>query len=508
MRIYMVHYHLRPGGVRRVMDMLMPAVLRHGGADRLILASGEAPDAAWLAKTRHVMGVPVEVRVRRPLGYIAEQPEWPDGGARRLSRAVREVLRDAAPGDVIWLQNPLIGRNHAAIRAFSRQAAARKCRLVFHHHDFWMDGRWSRWTDIRRCGVRSVAGAARVLDTGRAPTVHLAINRRDASALVRRMGPRAQWLPDPLGSGAQPNAAAVREARRWLLKQTVGTGRLWVAPCRLLRRKNLAESLLIMRWLHPDATLLTTAGVTSIAEKAYANALEDAAERHHWPLRLGVLSGRTRAPGIDAIMAAADVLVMTSIQEGFGLPYIEAARAERPLVCRLLPHVTDDLARLGLRFPAGYSDIVISTDLFDADAEQRRQARRFAAWRSSLPRALRHRVRGPDFAASRAEAVFSRLTLAAQLEVLAHPPEITRTASLPLNPWLTAWCGRPPTPMRCPARLLRALDPARLAAQWWRAVRTAVPVGSKVRLDLLQDDLMRMFLAHAHEHPLLWTSEP
>src|SRR5690606_14151715 len=130
---------------------------------------------------------------------------------------------------------------------------------------------------------------------------------------------------------------------------------------RLVRRKNVAEALLLARWLRPDAWLMTTDGARSGDEQPYQRRLEEAARRHGWRLRIGVLAGREGpgAPRVPELMAASEALLLTSVQEGFGLTYLEAAAAGRPLLARRLPNVFPDLRRLGFRFPQAYDEVLV-----------------------------------------------------------------------------------------------------------------------------------------------------
>jgi hypothetical protein len=215
-------------------------------------------------------------------------------------------------------------------------------------------------------------------------------------------------------------------------------------PCRLLRRKNIGEALLLTRWLRPEAWLITTAGVTSPDEQPYSDRLRRAAARHGWPLRMSLLD-RTgaEAPGIADLLGASEAVLLTSLQEGFGLPYIEAAVAQRALIARNLPNIAPDLAAWGLRFPQSYDELLVQSALFDRRRERSRQKQLFQEWRKTLPRAARARAGEPMFlkldAAGEDAVPFSRLTLTAQLEVLEHPAPACWDACAPLNPWLHGW---------------------------------------------------------------------
>jgi hypothetical protein len=288
---------------------------------------------------------------------------------------------------------------------------------------------------------------------------------------------------------------------------------VWLLPCRLLRRKNVAEACLLTRWLRPEAWLVTTGGVSSADEQAYATRLEEAARAGGWRLRLSMLAGAEGAkPSVPELLVASEAVVLTSVQEGFGLPFLEAAAAGRPLVARAIPNIAPDLARFGFRFPQCYAELLVDPRLFDWAAERHRQRELFQNWRSQLPKKCQELSGKPAvLAALRPRAVsFSRLTLSAQLEVLAHPPEMSWKLCALLNPFLGQWRKRAakgrleanPWPREAdgwlggPAygkrfhELVRLREGASLAA------------GAGVRA---QEEFIRARLEKDHLFPLLWS---
>src|SRR5213075_2873742 len=187
---------------------------------------------------------------------------------------------------------------------------------------------------------------------------HVAINQADAAILSRHFAKRAGWLPNLTEPAPAPPPARVRAARNWLGQELADDAPVWLLPCRLLRRKNIAEALMLTRWLRPEAWLVTTGGVSSANEQAYANRLEAAVEQQGWRLRLGLLRGNDSGqPEVDDLLTACEVVLLTSIQEGFGLATLEAAAARRPLIARALPNVAPDLRRFGFRFPQCYPEL-------------------------------------------------------------------------------------------------------------------------------------------------------
>jgi len=511
-----VHSHYRPGGVRRVIELALPgltAALRPRVSE-IVLAGGEAPDAGWLAGVRVTAGaVPVIAAIDPALGYVSEQRLKPALAARRIRAAFERILDGMTPGGaLVWAHNLGLGRNLLLAQALPVLCAAHGVPLVLHQHDWWFDNRWARWPEMRQSGFRTLAAVADAILPAPAGVRHATINQADAAMLGKFFGRSAGWLPNPAAPTGRPAVAQVRRARRWLRSTLGDDGPVWIVPCRLLRRKNLAEALLLTRWLRPEAWLVTTGQVSSADERDYATALDGAARRHGWRLRLSVLGGgETDKPAVNALVAASEVVLLTSLQEGFGLPNLEAAAAGRPLIARTLPNIAPDLARFGFRFPQAYDDLWIDCSLFNLRAEQRRQAERWRAWRGGLPASSRALAGRPALVAGRAlpEAVpFSRLTLTAQLEVLAHPAGESWARCLPHNPWLARWRRRAAAgdlqPSAWPKGASRWLDGAAYARRFVRLLRAPtkpLPADAGRRA---MAAFIREKLAGANQYPLLW----
>jgi hypothetical protein len=240
-------------------------------------------------------------------------------------------------------------------------------------------------------------------------------------------------------------------------------------------------------------------------------------QRHGWRLRLGLLQGDESAkPTVEELIAACEAVMFTSIQEGFGLPSLEAAAARRPLIARRLPNIAPDLARFGFRFPQSYDELLVSPHLFDWRAEVARQVRLFREWLEQLPRPCRQWAGGPVVLATRhapRPVSLSRLTLTAQLEVLARPSEESWALCAPLNPFLRPWRA-------LAARgALRVTPWPRTAARWLggpayarRLARLLEAVSGAKLNPLAARNAQRQFLAErlsaSNLYPLLWSTDP
>ncbi len=472
--LVVVHFHLRPGGVRRVIEMALPEIVRAGGVPRVTLLVGEGGAEGWVAGLRaevRAAGAELELVVDARCGY--------GGGVAEAAVGTDRMRGGIGAGDVVWAHNLGLGRNLWLAREAVRWAEA-GARVVSHHHDFWFENRWARWGEMRAGGGGSLEEIGNVIFS---PALrHVVINGLDARGLEG-----AEVWPNPVSrlSGVD-DAAAETTTRRCLRERWGINGEYWVAATRSLRRKNLAEAVLLHRWLRPEGWLVTTAGVSSAAESGYARALDEAAREGGWRVRFSVLAGdggideERRCPTVEEVVGAAEAVVMTSVQEGFGLPYLEAAAAGKPLVARRLPNVMPDLEGWGLGFPQSYEEVWVAAGLLDLEAEAGRQAEIFARWCGGLPDEVRGMATEPQwFFAEDSELMkgltprvatprvaFGRLTLAGQLEVLAVDPELSWAACAGLNPELVKWMGEL-RPTRWPAGVEAELGVGAYAGRFW-----------------------------------------
>lgn len=123
---------------------------------------------------------------------------------------------------------------------------------------------------------------------------------------------------------------------------------------RFVRPKGVADLLEAFRRLaagHPAATL-TLAGSRTFSDPEYLAALRAAADtpdlrdrvRFHFDRPAGELAG---------LYAGADVLVLPSYHEGFGVPIVEALAAGCYVICSDAGAAPETAGGLGLVFPAG-----------------------------------------------------------------------------------------------------------------------------------------------------------
>jgi glycosyltransferase involved in cell wall biosynthesis len=344
-RLAIVHYHLRRGGVTRVIE--------HAAAslpdDRVatVVLSGEAPSGPKgpaVGRQRVVGG----------LGYAG--PDAPHD-ARRLADDLERAARDALGGlpDLWHIHNHALGKNPALPGAVF-ELAGRGARLLLHLHDFAEDGRPAMYHRLKQAAGGEGPALYPVADH-----VHYAVlNDRDCTFLREACGEaaRVHFLPNAVWveQATAPEPAAAPPSRG---------GRLFLYPTRAIRRKNLGELLLWAAVAGPgDRFAATLAPENPEARPIYEEWVRFAGELDlPVDFEAGAGPGRTFA----AVVRSADALITTSVAEGFGLAFLEPWLFGRPLAGRDLPDVTPSLRREGIDLSSLYAKVDVPLDWIGRD---------------------------------------------------------------------------------------------------------------------------------------------
>ncbi len=367
MHLAIVHYHLNHGGVTQVIVNHLRALGRSadvGALERVAVVHGgrrggwpeDAPGAS--------LPFPVELVELPSLDYDRE----PIADADRLSGELHAAL--AARGftveeTILHCHNHALGKNGSLPGALARLAQD-GYRVLLQVHDFA--------EDFRPDNYRHLATALRTSDPGRLAEllypqgtgIHYAVLTSRDRAVLTAAGVARQRLhlvPNPV---AEFHHLLPPEAARPTLRQALGleTGaRLVIYPTRGIRRKNIGEMLLLAALAGRHTTLAVTLSPINPVERVSFDRWRDLSDELALACRFD-LGQSTDLPYAD-ILAAADALVTTSVAEGFGMVYLEAWLAGRPLVGRNLPEITADFVDQGVQFPWLYDELSIPPDWID-----------------------------------------------------------------------------------------------------------------------------------------------
>jgi glycosyltransferase involved in cell wall biosynthesis len=330
MKIAIVHYHLRSGGVTRVIELACRA-LSQSGLQIAVLA-GDIP-----AKSKIPNIVPTACLPK--LDYEGASYREGKDLQRDLEKAACHLL--GGTPDIWHIHNHSLGKNlalPAVVAAWAESGAA----MLLQIHDFAENQRPKNYLHL----VNAYGENLNCCLYPCTPRIGYALlNCRDERILKTIGFPgKIFYIPNPV--------LPLATSRDPILLPLPEIESLVVYPCRAIRRKNIGEALLLTCGFHKGKHL-------AIALPPHSS--EDLALYEHWkvlaancrlPIQFEVCSQQDILLG--DLIARADCVVTTSMEEGFGMTFLEAWVANKPLIGRDLPAITRDFRVQGLILDSFY----------------------------------------------------------------------------------------------------------------------------------------------------------
>lgn len=351
MRVAIVHYHLRAGGVS--------GVIRHGVnalQDRsvaVVVLSGAAPDGNWSCPVGVVEG----------LDYLSKGNVTGRAANLLAERMKRAATRALGRSPDIWhIHNHALGKNPALTMAVRRLADEGQ-HILLQIHDFAEDGRPALYRRMLHQVAKGDIDLFGAVAYPQAPYVHYAaLNQRDARFLQSAGTRKAfiHWLPNPVMLPADNNSS---NAVKWEGKHR------FLYPTRALRRKNIGEALLWAVAGKPNDSFALTLAPTSNTDRVVYNVWKKYARRWRLPILFEV--GMTSHASLGCWMMAATAIITTSVAEGFGLAFLEPWLAGRPVAGRDLPEITNEFRDTGVRLHSLYDRLEVPLSWIGADKFRR-----------------------------------------------------------------------------------------------------------------------------------------
>lgn len=364
----MVHYHLRRGGVTRVIEAAREILLKRG--DEVLVLSGEEPLAD--AET-------TDVRVVTALNYRRSgSPVVAESLAEQLKKEALEHFGSLP--DVWHFHNPTLAKN-VLFPSVIRELAAQGSRVVLQIHDFSEDGRPGNYTS-QRSFFDSEANFEETLYPTAKQIHYATINRRDHDFL------RAAGIPGG-NLHVLPNAITDLAVKTTPQERPFSQGKVFAFyPTRGIRRKNLGE-LLLLALIYGDRVDFATSMRPENPEwSAIHDQWAQLAEELELPVTLG-LADDGKYPFFD-LLGWSDFIVTTSIAEGFGLAFLEPWIVGKPVMGRDLPEITRDFAANGVALGTLYQRIDVPVEWIEeaalAEAVESMLRRSYLAYNCRLPR--------------------------------------------------------------------------------------------------------------------------
>lgn len=338
-RLTIFHYHVSPGGVTEVIASSVEAILRRlPQIESVTIVCGDRDNtetlAIPLASAAKEHGKSFGIDIVPEIGYL-DMHAPPDP---RLAEAVNSAL-SRYRGSTWWVHNYQIGKNPVftntllgAILEESDQT------VVLHIHDFPERARFDNLSFLNRHLTHAPYPIR--------PNVRYAvINARDRSLLMKVgiPGSHVFLLNNPVKTSL-PDRSSAHLTKRSLEAAFGGEfprfrpeRPLIMYPVRTIRRKNVLELGLIAALDPAEPSLVVTLPGISQLERPYSDIVERGFRERVIPGLWGI-GNRLVDTGTNfsSLIAAADMLGSSSVQEGFGYLYVDAGQLGIPLIARRL----------------------------------------------------------------------------------------------------------------------------------------------------------------------------
>ena len=296
MRVAILHYHLRSGGVSRVIEHAISSL--EGSDVEVVAMVGEQP--------RHDAVPHDRIKVVEGIDYVgAEGGCSAEEMADQLEKAAKEHFGHAP--DVWHFHNHAIGKNCALTEAVSI-LARRGHHILLQIHDFAEDGRPHLFKDILRdLGQGKIEGLGELMYP-QATHIHYAnINSRDMNLLASLGIARSQLH-------LLPNAVMLETTARDEWDPDPKNGRFILYPIRAIRRKNLGEFLLWVSLARDDERFAVTLAPTSAHDRGAYERWMAFARHHDLPVEFEV--GMKQDMPFAERLRSAWVAISTSVAMG------------------------------------------------------------------------------------------------------------------------------------------------------------------------------------------------
>ncbi|MBT8763997.1 hypothetical protein KFV02_08650 [Desulfohalobiaceae bacterium Ax17] len=354
MRVALIHYHLQPGGVTRVINHILRSL--QCSEINFVVLTGGPPQEDIDGKWRLIPG----------LQYEHCRPEI---SADRLVQEIEEAAYEALGGkpDLWHVHNPSLGKNLVLPCALHKLARKGE-RLLLHIHDFAEDGRPGNYQMMLRKLAEGDRDKLSSLLYPVATHIHYALlNSRDLNFLMQSGGDSRQLhlLPNPVGI---ENLEEGEQAGAGRVCSLLQGKKLWLYPTRGIRRKNMGEFLLWASLASQENIFATTLGPLNPVARRQFEKWKTLAHTLNLPVHFEL----ALQYDFTSILQKAYCLLTTSISEGFGLAFLEPWLLNRPLFGRDIPEITSDFKKQGLTLPWLYKRLEVPVKWLGLDVIERK----------------------------------------------------------------------------------------------------------------------------------------
>jgi glycosyltransferase involved in cell wall biosynthesis len=359
MKILIVHYHLNPGGVTRIIQSQIQSLQKITPGHDIILLCGACDNPEFYE------GMGITVRIDQRFNYISGT-DFQINLPEQLASGIRHLV---SRSDIIHAHNLNLGKNPALTLAL-HELALEGYRIFNHCHDFAED-RPPNWDYLGQVIEGSYGRSLMEVLYPQLENYKLGVlNLKDLKRLEDYGIPpeRSFLLPNPVNIPSE-GPGDKRASRRHIVAQlSLNPQKLIVTyPVRVIRRKNIGEFILLAALFHEQASWLVTQDPLNPQEIEPYRKWVDFCKKEG----IEILFEAGKKVDFPELMSASDFCISTSVREGFGMVFMEPWLMGTPVIGRNIDYIINDLTNSGILFPRLYDRISIGddTDFKDLDMQ-------------------------------------------------------------------------------------------------------------------------------------------
>jgi glycosyltransferase involved in cell wall biosynthesis len=367
MHIAIVHYHLHPGGVTRIIDHQVNSLHNCGYPYELEVCCGDIQGKENLnTKGIHLFE-------EEAVQYLTEDvtPEILQSGLRKITGFLEKI---AERNEIIHLHNLNLGKNPLLTLAVHRMLKG-GIRIINHCHDFAED-RPKNWAFLKSVIEDYFhENLMDVLYPLSDNCQYIILTSKDQQRLIRYGvdEDKISLLPNPVGffPATSGHISQQTVAKKLGIPSDLP---ICLYPVRAIKRKNIGEFILLSVIFRDEASWLITQPPQNQAEKAGYEKWK----RFCLHRQIRVVFEAGVKVDIAALLSVSDRCISTSMMEGFGLVFLEPWMAGVPVIGRNIDNCTNDLITNGIRFPLLYDRFIVTfrgekVDFGDLDQEKQQE---------------------------------------------------------------------------------------------------------------------------------------
>ncbi len=341
MKIIIIHHHLNPGGVNRIVEM-QSKILSKVDNFHIKLITGKCPIPSWIQQFN------LSIKQNKLLDYLNPNIKSKKILQQLYIQIISFLKKEISKDSIIHIHNPNLGKNPLLMLAL-HQLCLNNYQIIKHIHDFCEDLR-SELYQNQKLIIQKIfkQPLAEVMYPNRPNVFYITINSRDTTLLKKMNIFKKQifYLPNAIHFEKQNPKSLPLSKKDFLKKLNLNIQKpLIVYPIRAIRRKNIGEFILIATLLKKSAQFALSLAPENPIEKIAYNAWVKFSKKHQLPIKYNI----GQLISFENLMQIANKVITTSVCEGFGMIFLEPWQYNLNLFGRDLPEITIDIKKKGFK---------------------------------------------------------------------------------------------------------------------------------------------------------------